>query len=391
MTSEVSRRVAYCHPESVSINADWLKNLVLFFDEICILLPDVYRDEFFSRLDWLATPLINDGILHLLRPEDVVDRAVSDSMAKIGSTLIDMGAFGLQQKDIPINVRPMTAIGELAASLREDYEVDVRLINRRLERPILVEKRATSLVERLTEAHLLRPSGRDGESLADPFARACLLAILPLVISQHAVSPLLTQITPVTDQADVFNALSRVVDLPPFHRVGEIMQVDLNSIGINAESVPIDDMIAFRTEHRDIYSRYLRTAERIAHDLAEGSPVERALILRDREQQVEDELHELRKVTRQWGRPLTGISIALSGATWTAVHGGDPIGGTLAGLGALFAFTGHDRSEARLNYLFQVQSSYASPLGPRKSISYRNQNAQSLNRRRKKKRRKREG
>jgi hypothetical protein len=397
MTAEITRRVAYCHPESVSINANWLKNLVLFFDEICILLPDLYRDEFFTRLDWLVTPLINEGILHLLRPEDVVDEAVSDSMARAGNALIDIGFFQAQQGHTVDNLAlPSTdkyvsrLLEAYAASTKQDI-LDIRVVNSRLQRQVRISepRRTESLIERLTDRHLLRPSGREGESLADPFVRACLLALLPLIIRHHAAAPLLAEITPVTNQKAVFDALGRVIDLPPFHRVGEVVQTDLNAIGINTESVPIGDMIAFRTDHRDAYSRYLQTAEDIARDLTKCSPDERSVVLRDREQRVEDELHELRKITRQWGRPMAGVSIALSGAVWSAVHGGDPVGGALAGLGALVGFTGPDRREAKLNYLFQVQSSYGSPIGLHKSVAYKKQKPSGSNKRGAKKGRKR--
>jgi hypothetical protein len=396
MVAKLNRRVAYCHPESVSINANWLKNLVLFFDEICVLLPDIYRDEFFTSLDWLATPLIDEGILHLLRPEDVVDEAVSDSMASVGNALIDMGAFGPRQAAAPIGSSSPLSSEKYAWELSKIYDrsaVERVVAHSRLERVKTLREREShstnSLIRRLTEAHLLRPSGREGESLADPFTRACLLALLPLIIRHHAATPFLAAITPVTDQQDVFAALSRVIDLPPFQRVGEVVQTDLDAIGINTESVPIGDVIAFRKEHREIYSRYMSTAEQIARNLATCSPAERSVVLRDREQQVEDELHELRRITRQWGRPMAGVSIALSGATWTATHGGDPIGGALAALGTLVGFTGPDRREAKLNYLFQIQSSYGSPIGLRKGVSYKKQQPKGSNKRRARKRHKR--
>jgi hypothetical protein len=400
MTTKVSRRVAYCHPESVAIDPNWLKNLVLFFDEICVLLPDMYREEFFARLDWLATPLIDSGTLHLLRPEDLVNEAVSDSMARIGTALIDIGAFRSQpgKPNFELSPPPVGTEHELYTrlpsvdldALMEYTRLSPReelLSHVRIERSTFQRDKPGSLIRRLTEAHLLRPTGRDGESFADPVVRASLLALLPLVIRNHATSPLLKEIIPVTDRGDIFGALSKVIDLPPFRRVGEVVQVDIGAIGINTESVPVIDLVAFRAEHQEVYSRYLNTAEDIARKLAESLPDERLLILQQREQQVEDELHELRKITRQWGRPLAGISIALSGATWSAIHGDDFIGGALAGLGGLIGFRGPDRRKAKLNYLFQLQSSYGSPMGLRESITNKKSRATESKQRRTKKRR----
>jgi len=68
--------VAYYYPEPFwgGGQADWIKSLLLFFDQIAILLPEYMYGQHAAADPALAGPLEEMGLLIVLRPETFVAR-----------------------------------------------------------------------------------------------------------------------------------------------------------------------------------------------------------------------------------------------------------------------------------------------------------------------------
>ena len=45
MTATETRELAFYYPNPMWTNGDWIKNLVLFFDGIALLVPDYMRER----------------------------------------------------------------------------------------------------------------------------------------------------------------------------------------------------------------------------------------------------------------------------------------------------------------------------------------------------------
>ena len=65
--------VAFYYPGPVWNSGDWIKNLILFFDGIGLLVPN-YMTERPEQVDpAIAGALKEKGLLHILEPETLVD------------------------------------------------------------------------------------------------------------------------------------------------------------------------------------------------------------------------------------------------------------------------------------------------------------------------------
>ena len=72
MSSAVSD-VAFYYPGPVWYSSEVIKNLLLFFDGIALLVPEYIRDKPERLHPELAGSLVDKGLLHILEPEKYVD------------------------------------------------------------------------------------------------------------------------------------------------------------------------------------------------------------------------------------------------------------------------------------------------------------------------------
>ena len=149
--------VAYYYPPTFWGRHDsgWVKSLLLFFDELAILLPDYMYGRHMAADPALVIPLQERGLLRVLEPNDWIDEETAESLAGVMVELLTTGAFDELPKDVPFRELSQSRIG---------YGVDVGL--------------ADMLVEELEAKGLARPS-EDGASIPlHPSVRTTILVIL---------------------------------------------------------------------------------------------------------------------------------------------------------------------------------------------------------------------
>ena len=83
--------VAFYYPGPMWFSGDALKNLLLFFDGIALLVPRYMLDRPERREPWLVGPLRKAGLLHLLEPETLVDKATTQDLATAIVGLVQSG------------------------------------------------------------------------------------------------------------------------------------------------------------------------------------------------------------------------------------------------------------------------------------------------------------
>jgi hypothetical protein len=97
-SSDMSEQItdfAYYYPEPYWRigEADAMKNLLLFFDGIAILLPRYMAGRESAADPVLAGPLGEMGLLRILEPETFVDLEVTEALIAAVTELVTGGAF----------------------------------------------------------------------------------------------------------------------------------------------------------------------------------------------------------------------------------------------------------------------------------------------------------
>lgn len=85
--------IAFYYPGPVWHSGDWIKNLILFFDGIGLLVP-TYMKERPEQVDpAIAEALKSSGLLHILEPETLMDQESTKQLATAMTNIIDSGAL----------------------------------------------------------------------------------------------------------------------------------------------------------------------------------------------------------------------------------------------------------------------------------------------------------
>jgi hypothetical protein len=71
-----SKEIAFYYPGPMWHHDDWIKTMILFVDGIGILLPDYLKGKPEREDPPIAIPLREQGLLHILEPEQIVDKAL---------------------------------------------------------------------------------------------------------------------------------------------------------------------------------------------------------------------------------------------------------------------------------------------------------------------------
>ena len=79
-----------------------------------------------------------------------------------------------------------------------------------------------------------------------------------------------------------------------------VIALDLEPVSFDLDSVPLDDLLQFRAEHRDAHRAYMRDLRGFMSKLADVHPLEeREALLLERRQELADAAHDLQRSTRR--------------------------------------------------------------------------------------------
>jgi hypothetical protein len=332
--AEALSEIGLYYPGHLWRHGDWIKTLLLFFDGIALLVPE-YKQEEPERFDpVIAGPLRDQGLLHYLVADQVVDRAATERMAKPLMELISSGALDtLATGDTAFHAISMSRMG---------YYGDGGL--------------AEELYTALASRGLAKPSS-DGVSIPlHPLVRYLILVLLAQILRASGVQRGF-DLLPTTDMPEVLEALQELLDLPTSPSAGQVVAFDLQTVAVDLARVPLDEVLAFRQDNLADFRRYARSARQFSRELSLLLPEARAGAFNDRQAELDDLASDLRRTSRRaWKQPAT-FALGLAGAVWTYVHGLDSVGALLGG-GAIL--TGLQRSDHRnaFSYLFRARDRF---------------------------------
>ena len=317
-------------------DSGWIKSLLLFFDDVAILLPDYMYGRHIDADPGLAEPLEDRGLLRVLEPNDWVDEEISGKLSGIVLELLSNGAFN----DLP----KAEHFAELSRS-RIGYGADVKL--------------ADVLVDELQSRGLARPS-EDGVSIPlHPVVRTTILVVLAQ-LSRVAGKKRDMTIHPVTNTPEAATDLVRTLSGESMPSRDKVIKLDLEPVSFDLAAVPLDDVLKFRAEYRDAHRAYLRDLRSFMAELAEiDNSDERENVLLQRRQEIADAAHEIQRSTRRTlGKNLASWSLGITGGVWS-VYAGDPIGLALTAAGVISGLVPSDSKRvSAYSYLFAVDGTF---------------------------------
>ena len=316
----------------------WVKSLLLFFDRIAILLPHYMYGQHHIADPALAESLEDQGLLEVLEPTTWVDQEMTTSLSKVINDLLANGVFDDLSKDVRYHELSQSRLG---------YGADVDL--------------ATSLVSDLQDQGLAKPSEDGVSTPLHPIVRTTILVILAQ-LARSAGNRQNLSVHPATNDRraiqDLIDTLSR--DRMPSR--DRVIAFDLEPVSFDLESVPLDELLQFRAEHRAEHRAYMRDLRGFMAELGEIShPEEREALLLQRRQEISDAAHDLQRSTRSGlGRNLASLFLGLAGCVSSGI-GGDPLGSALAALGVadtLGSMSDNSSTVAAYSYLFRLERSF---------------------------------
>jgi hypothetical protein len=330
-----SSEIAFYYPGHLWHRPEWIKNLLLFFDGIGLLVPEykVSEPEIVDPI--LAQPLRDKGLLHYLVADKVVDKDASQKLAAAIGDLLERGAFDSLRSD-------GTAFHAISRS-RMGFEGD--------------ENIAGELFAKLKEPGLARPS-KDGVSIPlHPLLRYLMLTLLSQILRPKGAAIGL-DLYPATDQPRIVEGLTEFLNLPSAPSAGHVVEFDLNTVSIDLTTVPLDEVLDFKKHHGEEHRAYARNIRKFTRELSLLSATERERAFRDRQSELDDLASDLKRRSRTAWRLPASFALGLAGAYWTYLTG-DWFGALLGGGAVAVAGIGDTPSEASaFSYLFSARDHY---------------------------------
>ena len=329
----------YPAPYWVSRDSDWIKSLLLFFDDVAILLPNYMYGRHTDADPTLAGPLEERGLLRVLEPNDWVDEEVTNKLAEVVVELLTNGAFD----ELP----QVERFAELSQS-RIGYGADADL--------------ADFLVDELQARDLARPS-EDGVSIPlHPAVRVTILVILGQLARVAGAKRGMT-IHPATNNFRAVTDLVETLSRETMPSRDKVIKLDLEPVTFDLESIPLDDVLQFRVDHQDAHQAYMRDLRGFMAELAEiDNPNEREARLLKRRQEIADAAHDIQRSTqRELGKDLTSWSLGITGSVWS-LNTGDLFGLALNVAGIIVGtLPSNSKQVSAYSYIFKANRTFSRP------------------------------
>ena len=306
-----------------------------------MLIPEYMSDH--GRFDDypIVASLKEHALFHVVRPEESVGKKETERLAEM---LIDIiAAGGLDHLTQSRSAARRTNFGSLSMS-RLGY-----LGNKDLADFIFQELKARGLAD----------SSKDGVSIPmHRTVRALILVLLAQILRSKGADMGLT-LSPATDQERLVEALKELVSNPDSSTpsVGDIVSFDMDMVGVDLASVPMDEVLDFRKQNYPQHRAYRLSVRRFARELSLMPAEERAAAFEQRQEELKDAAHAIESASvNAWKKPIS-FGLKLAGAAWT-LHTGDPIGAALAGAGSILEDQSTKTDEIGVySYLFTARQS----------------------------------
>jgi len=336
-SSAAPSEIAYYYPEPywLAEEGGWIKSLLLFFDEIAILLPEYMHGRHIVADPSLAEPLADRSLLRVLPPETFVDDETTTQLTDVMEALLEGGAFD--------ELSDVGGLAELSRS-RMGYSA--------------VRDLAKKVNVKLQERGLAKES-EDGVSIPmHPHVRSTYLLILAQLARETGARHGL-DLHPVTNGRGSPDAFRRLLELEPMPSRGQVVAFDLEVVAPNLDDIPLDDVLDFKRESGGAHRSYMQNLRRFTLELGAMDEADRPRALNDRRADLQDEARDLRRRSIEaWRSPkdVTGFGLGITGAAWSFATA-NPIPAILTAIGAGLKMLPSKAAGSAYSYLFDARKS----------------------------------
>ena len=325
-----AKEIAFYYPGPMWRHDDWIKTMILFFDGIGILLPDYLKGKPEREDPAIAIPLREQGLLHVLEPEQIVDKEATE---KLFAAMTEVIASRLLDK--------LDKNGEF-------HEISYSRMGGYGERQL-----ADQLFQALKEKGFARDS-EDGKSIPmQPMVRSLILVLLSQILRPHG-EKLGAELSPATDRPQLVRALQELLSLPGAPSAAHVVAMDLETISVDLRLVPMDEVLGFRKEHLAEHRKYIRGVHRLTRDFAGLPEPAREDELAARQEEIRELAQQIKTASRKaWKQPAT-FALGMTGAFWK-YHGHDAIGALFGVAATVLGLKGTEKVDTgAYSYLFRA-------------------------------------
>ena len=299
--------IAFYYPNPMWRSGNWVKNLILFFDGVGLLVPNYMLDRPDVLDPAIVSGLREHGLLHILEPENVVDAAATKRLASAMTDIITSGALDR------LAMEP-TEFAELSYS-RLGGHGDFGLAN---------------MIHAELKSRGLARDTEDGVSIPmHPMVRSLVLVLLSQILRPQG-EQLGMDLSPVTDRPEIVDSLRELLSLPNTPSAGRVVASDMRFVGVDLGAVPIDEVLSFRKDHLDQHKAYSRAVRRFVREISLLGGQNQAAALIEREEELADLAHALsqnaskawkqRRLLVRWFRWIS-ITVKSFGTLLAAMNG----------------------------------------------------------------------
>jgi hypothetical protein len=334
MQLSTSKEIAFYYPGPMWHRDDWIKTMILFFDGVGILLPDYLKGKPESEDPEIAIPLREQGLLHYLEPETIVDKTATEKLSAAMTEIIKSGALDKLDKSAEfhnISYSRMGGFGE--------------------------ESLARQLLDDLKMKALARDSD-DGKSIPmHHMVRSLILVLLSQILRPHG-EKLGAQLSPATDRPEMIHALHQILSLPETPSAAHVVGLDLETISVDLRLAPMDEVLGFRREYFKEHRKYILSVHRLTRDLAELPEQFREEELTVRREELQELANKIKGVSRKvWKQPAS-FALGMTGAFWK-LTGHDYVGALFGVAGAVLGLKASETVDTgAYSYLFRANTRF---------------------------------
>jgi hypothetical protein len=330
----VTKEIAYYYPNPMWDRGDWIKNLILFFDGVALLVPEYMKDKPSIQDPAIVAGLEQHNLLHLLQPETVVDATATAQLAGAMREIIESGRLDSLPAESDFHELSMSRLGYFG---NEDL--------------------ATELFKELKKRGLAKET-EDGRSIPmHPKVRSLVLVLLSQILRSYGPK-MEAELSPVTDRPLAVAALSEMLSHKVIPTTGSVIDFDMSTVSVDVGSIPIDEVLSFRKENLAAYRRYSLSVRRFAQDLSKMGDDERANAFDLRQSELDDLSADLRSKSRKaWKKPAS-FAFSLTGAA-VSLAAGHPLAAALSLSSAALGYAPASKPEmGAYSYLFRASERY---------------------------------
>jgi hypothetical protein len=328
------KEIAYYYPNPMWKHGDWVKSLIVFFDGVALLVPGYMKDKPELVDPAIVAGLKEHGLLYILQPEQVVDAAATAQLATALTDIITSGVLDDLSRKTDFHELSMSRLG---------YNGDSSL--------------AEMIFDEL-KARGLAKNSEDGKSIPmHPMVRSLVLVLLSQILRSYGPK-IDAELSPITDRPKVIGALSELLEKKVMPSTGSVIAFDLQAVGVDLGSIPIDEILDFRQQHLAEHRRYCTSVRRFSQELSKMPDGERETAFDLRQAELDDLSADLRKKARKAWRKPAALAMSLTGAA-VSLAAGHPLAAALSFSGSLFGYTAASKPEmGAYSYLFRASGQY---------------------------------